>query len=127
MIIDAGENPMLEPSDKLFRTAAEITSMSLSQDTGTLKGRSARLLMVTADMQCSEIEMEKGVCEDVHTHHGHSAIGCLLSDRLRLVIGAETFDAAPGDVWMHPQGMPHRVEALEDSSYLEVKSPALPS
>lgn len=127
MTIDAGKNAMLEPWDTLFRSAAEIASVPLSQNAGSLEGRIARLLMVTTDMQCSEIQMEKGVREDVHTHHDHSVIGCLLSGRLRLVIGMETFDAAPGDVWMHPQGAPHRVEALENSLYLEVKSPALPS
>ena len=127
MTNDAGNNAVLEPSDRLFRTAAEIASLPMSSQAGAPKGGGARLLMVTADMQCSEIQMDSGAREDMHTHHDHSAIGCLLSGRLRLVIGGETFDAAPGDTWLHPRGVPHQVEALEKSSYLEVRSPASPS
>ena len=48
----------------------------------------------------------------------------VLSGRLRLEMGSETFDAAPGD-WAHmPAGLPHAVEALEPSVMLLTLLPA---
>ena len=49
---------------------------------------------------------------------------CLLYGKLRLHIGEQSFLAEPGDVWMHPQGVPHYSEALADSCQIEVKAPA---
>jgi quercetin dioxygenase-like cupin family protein len=42
---------------------------------------------------------------------------------MRLVIGGEEFIAEPGDAWLHPRGVPHFSEALEDCIQVEVKSP----
>ena len=33
---------------------------------------------------------------------------------VRLVIGGEEFIAEPGTSWIHPRGVPHFSEALED-------------
>jgi quercetin dioxygenase-like cupin family protein len=42
---------------------------------------------------------------------------------MRLVIGGEAFIAEAGDCWIHPRGVPHFSEALEDCIQIEVKSP----
>ena len=95
-----------------------------------LRGRSSKalltlkLLMVTADMHCLKVSRKKGFVDPTHSHDDHSTICCLLSGKLRLNIGNETYVAEPGDVWLHPQGVPHSSEALEDSSQIEVKAPA---
>ena len=44
-------------------------------------------------------------------------------DACRLVIGGKEFIAEAGDAWMHPRGVPHFSEALEDCIQVEVKSP----
>ena len=83
-----------------------------------------KLLMVTPDMHCLKVSRKKGFVDPTHSHDDHSTICCLLSGKLRLNIGNETYVAEPGDVWLHPQGVPHSSEALEDSSQIEVKAPA---
>ena len=35
------------------------------------------------------------------------------------------FIAGPGDSWVHPRGVPHYSEALEDCVQIEVKSPPI--
>lgn len=40
-----------------------------------------------------------------------------------LVIGGKEFIAEAGDAWIHPRGVPHFSEALEDCIQVEVKSP----
>jgi quercetin dioxygenase-like cupin family protein len=83
-----------------------------------------KVLMVTEDMECLKVSRKKGFVDPKHAHDDHSTICILLQGKLRLHIGDKTFLAEPGDVWMHPQGVPHWSEALEDSSQLEVKAPA---
>jgi len=39
------------------------------------------------------------------------------------VIGGEGFVAKAGDAWIHPKGVPHWSEALEDCLAVEIKSP----
>jgi quercetin dioxygenase-like cupin family protein len=57
-----------------------------------------------------------------HTHP-HEQVGYLVRGRLRLSIGAEVFDARPGDAWCVPGGVEHGAEILEDSIAVEVFSP----
>jgi len=83
-----------------------------------------KVLMVTDDMECLKVTRKKGFVDPKHAHDDHSTVCILLQGKLRLHIGEQTFLAEPGDVWMHPQGVTHWSEALEDSSQLEVKAPA---
>lgn len=80
-------------------------------------------LMVGEDILFVEAFKGKGMLDPMHTHVDHESVGYLLSGRLRLVIDGREFVAEPGDTWIHPRGVPHQSEALEDSVQLEVKSP----
>ena len=40
-----------------------------------------------------------------------------------LLIGGKEFIAEPGTSWIHPRGVEHFSEALEDCEQLEIKSP----
>jgi quercetin dioxygenase-like cupin family protein len=42
---------------------------------------------------------------------------------MKFRIGAETFEAQPGDGWNIGGGVPHAVDVLEDSVVIEVFSP----
>jgi quercetin dioxygenase-like cupin family protein len=55
--------------------------------------------------------------------HSQEQTGYLVSGRLRLTIGDETHDVAPGDSWSIPGGVCHGAEVLEDAVAIEVFSP----
>jgi quercetin dioxygenase-like cupin family protein len=55
--------------------------------------------------------------------HPHEQTGYLISGHIRLTVGAETFDAEPGDSWCVPGGVMHGAEIIEDSFAIEVFSP----
>lgn len=61
---------------------------------------------------------------DLPSHaHPHEQTGYLVKGKIRLTIGAETFDVSPGDSWCVPGGVDHRAEILEDSVAIEVFAP----
>ena len=68
---------------------------------------------------------KKGLIDPLHQHDDHESVAILLSGKLRMVIdGVETI-LGPGDSWVHPRGVPHYSEALEDCVQIEVKSPPI--
>lgn len=75
----------------------------------------ARTLMV-------EFRLERGSTLPRHAHP-HEQTGYLVRGRLRLHVGDDTCEAAPGDSWCIPVDTPHGAEALEDSVAIEVFSP----
>ncbi|MDO9110461.1 MAG: cupin domain-containing protein [Desulfatirhabdiaceae bacterium] len=70
----------------------------------------------------AEFHLEKGAQIPVHSHP-HEQTGYLISGRIRLAIGEDTFDVEPGDSWCIPGDVVHRAEFLEDSVAVEVFSP----
>lgn len=68
---------------------------------------------------------KKGLIDALHQHDDHESIAMLLSGKLRLVIDGQEFIAVAGDCWVHPRGVPHMSEALEDCVQVEVKSPPI--
>ena len=117
---------ILPPMPELFRRDEDIPEIKLTEVEGDVfqDPPSLKLLMVTEDMECLKVYRKKGFVDPKHTHEDHSTVACLLYGRVRLHIGDQTFLAGPGDVWMHPQGVPHYTEALEDCCQIEVKAPA---
>jgi quercetin dioxygenase-like cupin family protein len=117
---------ILPPMKELFRRDEDIPEFKLTGVEGdTFKDQpSLKVLMVTEDMECLKVYRKKGFVDPKHTHEDHSTVACLLYGKVRLHIGEQSFLAEPGDVWMHPQGVPHYTEALEDCCQIEVKAPA---
>lgn len=70
----------------------------------------------------AEFRLEKGAQIPVHSHP-HEQTGYLISGRIRLSIGENTFDVEPGDSWCIPGNVEHRAEFVEDSVAIEVFSP----
>ncbi|WP_210483519.1 cupin domain-containing protein [Microvirga antarctica] len=120
------EPRILSPMKEMFRRDEDIESFPLTNVEGTNFTTPSRIkiLMVTEDMHCIKVFRVGGTVDPVHQHDDHSTIMCLLSGKLILHIGDETFTAEPGDVWYHPQGVPHYTETLVDSVQIEVKAPA---
>jgi mannose-6-phosphate isomerase-like protein (cupin superfamily) len=80
-------------------------------------------LLVGEDMVILSAFKGKGMKDPMHQHDDHESVGYLVSGRMRLVIGGVEFIAEPGTAWIHPRGVPHFSEALEDCVQLEIKSP----
>ncbi len=55
--------------------------------------------------------------------HPHEQTGCLVSGKIQLTIGQESFLAQPGDSWSIKGGVEHQARILEDSVAIEVFSP----
>lgn len=70
----------------------------------------------------TEFRLEKGAILPNH-NHPHEQTGYLVSGRIDLTIGNETYQAEPGDSWCIPGSVDHSAIALENSIAIEVFSP----
>lgn len=115
----------LAPTQGFFAIRDAIAPERLAAVEGVKpKGRvEVRRLMVGQDILLLHVLREKGLIDPVHQHDDHETVAYLIKGRLRLVIGDQEFIAEPGTTWIHPRGVPHYSEALEDCEQLEVKSP----
>lgn len=70
----------------------------------------------------AEFRLAAGAVLPMH-RHPHEQTGYLVSGRLRLTVGGETFEAGPGDAWNIPADVEHGGEAITDAVAVEVFSP----
>ena len=70
----------------------------------------------------SEFCLKAGCVLPAHGHP-HEQTGYLVSGRIRLTIGEETFEVGPGDSWCIPGDVLHSAEIVEDAIAVEVFSP----
>jgi len=80
-------------------------------------------LLVGNDMLMVEIFERAGVRVPEHSHDDHESLVYLVKGRMKLVIGGKAFVAKAGDAWIHPKGVSHWSETLEDCLAIEIKSP----
>jgi quercetin dioxygenase-like cupin family protein len=90
-------------------------------------GAIAGILMVKQlisgdDMTLLEIQVEAGVVSPPHSHT-HESLVYVVKGKLRSVVGGEAFVLCSGDVCRHPREVLHFIEALEQSTFVEIKSP----
>lgn len=61
---------------------------------------------------------------DAEPHaHDHESLVYLVSGRVRATVGDETRELGPGDAVLHPAGVPHHIEALAETRWIEIKAP----
>ena len=87
-----------------------------------LKGVKLKALVYGEKTLMASIILTKGAIIPQHQHI-HEQTGFLVSGSLDFVIDGDHFIAEPGDSWTFLADIPHGVEALEDSSIIEVFSP----
>jgi quercetin dioxygenase-like cupin family protein len=87
-----------------------------------LKGIEQKTLVYGERTLMTEFVLKKGSTLPRHSHP-HEQTGYLVKGRIRLSIGAEDYDAQPGDSWCIPSDVEHGAEIIEDSVGLEVFSP----
>ena len=108
-----------------FTTRDAIAAERLASVEGVRpKGKvEVRRVMVGNEILMLHVLREKGLIDPLHKHDDHETVAYLIKGRLRLVIGGEEFIAEAGTSWIHPRGVEHFSEALEDCEQLEIKSP----
>jgi quercetin dioxygenase-like cupin family protein len=85
-------------------------------------GVELRMLCYGGATMMTEFRLTAGY--ELPTHrHPQEQTGYLVRGRLRLRIGVEAFEAAPGDSWSIPGGAEHGATIIEDSVAVEVFSP----
>jgi len=70
----------------------------------------------------TEFRMKQGSLLPRHSHP-HEQTGYLVSGRVNVLVGDETFEAEPGDSWCIAGDADHGAEPLMDSVVVEVFSP----
>lgn len=115
----------IAPTQGYFTTRDSIAPERLATVEGVKpKGVvEVRRVMVGNEILMLHVFREKGLVDPVHKHLDHETVAYLIRGRLRLVIGGQEFIAEAGTSWIHPRGVEHFSEALEDCEQLEVKSP----
>jgi quercetin dioxygenase-like cupin family protein len=73
-------------------------------------------------MTVARILLERGAVVPEHAHV-HEQVANVVTGRLRFVVGHEEAIVAGGETIVVPPGVPHAVEALEDSLVLDVFAP----
>jgi quercetin dioxygenase-like cupin family protein len=73
-------------------------------------------------MTLARITLAAGALVPEH-RHDNEQIATVLSGRLRFVIGDKEREVVGGESVLVPGGVPHRVEALEDSIVLDAFAP----
>tara|TARA_Y100000590_G_scaffold356373_1_gene410586 strand:- start:1003 stop:1620 length:618 start_codon:yes stop_codon:yes gene_type:complete len=69
-----------------------------------------------------KIIREKNTTDPAHHHGDHDTISYLLSGKLRLLIGENSYIATSTDMWVHKKNVVHKTEALEKSIQLTIKT-----
>ena len=75
------------------------------------------------EMTLLEIYYTPGVGAPLHVHE-HESLAYVVRGKVKMTVGKEVYVLGPGDVCRHPKGVPHGVEAIEESVVVEIKSPA---
>lgn len=120
------DDPRILPrTEGFFASGTTIPAVRM----GVLEGRASaghvdlKPLLVGGEMLMVEIFEKAGVRVPEHTHDDHESVVYLVRGRMKLVIDGREFVAQAGDAWIHPKGVPHWSEALEDCLAIEIKSP----
>ena len=54
----------------------------------------------------------------------HETVCYVVEGKVRITVGDEVFELGAGDSCIHPAGIPHGIEGVEQATVLEIKSPA---
>ena len=82
-------------------------------------------LMQGDHMVMMEMHYSPGAASPLHAHN-HESLCYVITGRVKVIVGQNTYMLGPGDACRHPIDVPHSLEAVEDSVFLEIKSPPIP-
>jgi quercetin dioxygenase-like cupin family protein len=109
---------------RVVAIGSEIKPLQLKRVEGHVvgEGSSGKELLVGRLGLLVEATVDRGVVTPPHTHN-HESICYLVKGKVRVTIGDDTWLLGPGDAFLHPEGVLHTTEVLEDSTWIEFKSP----
>jgi quercetin dioxygenase-like cupin family protein len=100
--------------------ARAITSVEGGAVVGVL---TVKQLIAGDEMTLLEFHAQPGVVSPSHIH-AHESLLYVVKGRLKSVVAGVSHILSAGDVCRHPAGAPHHTEALESTTFVEIKSPA---
>lgn len=83
-----------------------------------------RPMVVGDNEMLLEITAPKGAKVPTHKHN-HESVGYIVKGELRMIVDGKEYLAGVGSAFRHPEGVLHSTEALEDTVYIEIKSPPM--
>jgi quercetin dioxygenase-like cupin family protein len=81
-----------------------------------------KVLLLSDHTLMFEAFRPKGASDRAHMHPDHESLCYQKQGRVRMRIGDDWFTVEAGDAYMHPIGVIHQHEALEDSVRIEIKT-----
>lgn len=106
-----------------FKAAAAVETVVASVEGARMQGVLAVAPLVCGDASSmTRWTRKKGQIDPLHQHDDRESVAILLSGKLRMVIDGNQTILGPGDSWVHPRGVPHYSEALEDCVQIEIES-----
>lgn len=105
------------------RTEAEQVVLDTVEGRKLAQPAQVRVLAQSERMNLLEVTMTGGSESPPHVHQ-HDSVGYIVSGRVRMRLGEQTWELAAGDSFYHPPGVEHQMGAVDDPSiWLEIKSP----
>lgn len=103
---------------------ADVTAIMVNKVEGTSRNMGFLIKpMVRGDaMTMLEVHFAGGASSQTHSHT-HESMIYIVRGRIKTTIGEESYLLGPGDSCRHPADMPHSVMAIEDTIFVEIKSP----
>ncbi len=81
-----------------------------------------KVLMVGDEMLMLQINYPTGSASPLHKHQ-HESECYVISGKLRAIVANDEFVLETGDSCRHPTDVMHSLEAIEDATIIEIKSP----
>tara|TARA_B100001167_G_scaffold184623_1_gene144160 strand:- start:887 stop:1228 length:342 start_codon:yes stop_codon:yes gene_type:complete len=73
----------------------------------------------------SAIKMKLSANSETPYHtHAHESLGVVVKGKLEVYDENNSTTLLPGDTWVNPIGQIHKVKAIEDTLFVEIKSPS---
>ena len=109
----------------LFAKNSEWTAHPIRSIEGeAVEGKLLIKLLISGDeMALIEVQLGSGVAVPIHAH-AHESVLYVVKGKIKTTVDGRSYILGPGDSCRHPRDVQHFVEGLEDSTWVEVKSPA---
>ena len=108
---------------KLVARGSKRVGCRLTPNYATLEDGvdTVKVLMATDSVISFEAFRPKGAIDTRHQHPDHHSVVYQKQGRVKMRIGEKTYIVEAGDSYIHPMGVVHQHEALEDSVRIETK------
>lgn len=110
--------------ERVFAGGTEIEETVVRSVEGAPTGGTARLRQLLRGERALlvEVRFERGMTIPPHVHDHESYCYCV-QGQIRSTVAGCDFVLGPGDAVLREAGVVHSTEALEDSVWIEVKTP----